>query len=222
MPMRRADRHNDSHDNSIRHPSSKQSEPTSPHELKSLLLKARSDRDEFRQRTQELEQQQQTALTLYKEEQERYRATLTLYQEAHTQAQSYLTLYNQEQARAQEFIGKYETAEAERQHYLTLYHQTQDELKFERRSKAGIKGWETRRKRENDRLKQEIAEMAFLLRDSMNREEDALTNLDEIATRMDRIQSLINSVDEEPSDNAIGFLQKLQRIWQAVKEILAE
>ena len=119
-------------------------------------------------------------------------------------------------------LRTYETAETERQHYLTLYNQAQDELKFERRSKAGIKGWEARRKRENDRLKQEIAEMTVLLRDSMNREEGALTNLEAIATRMDRIQSLVNSVDEEPGDNAISFLQKLQRIWQAVKEILAE
>lgn len=236
MPMRRADRHDDSYDNSIRHATSRQSEPISPHELKSLLLKARSDRDELRQRTQELEQQHQTALTLYQEEQqryhatftlyqeeqERYRTTLTLYQEVQTQTQSYLTLYNQEQARSLELAAKYETAETERQHYLTLYNQAQDELKIERRSKAGIKGWETRRKRENERLKQEIAEMTVILRDSMNREEDALTNLDAIATRMDRIQSLINSVDEEPGDNAIGFLQKLQRIWQAVKEILAE
>ena len=236
MPMRRADRRDDSYDNSLRNPASRQSEPTSPHELLNLLLKARSDRDELRQRTQELEQQAQqsqqlyvdeqqryqSTLTLYQEEQERYRTTLTLYQEAHTQAQSYLTLYNQEQVRTQELTTQYEKAETERQHYLALYTQVQNELKFERRSKAGIKGWETRRKRENDRLKQEIAEMATLLRDSMNREEDALTNLEAIATRMDRIQSLINSVDEEPGDNAIGFLQKLQRIWQAVKEILAE
>ncbi len=236
MPMKRGDRRSDSDDNSIRHPTSRQAEPTSPHELKSLLLKARSDRDELRQRTQELEQQHHTALTLYQEEQqryhstltlyqeeqERYRSTLTLYQEAHTQAQSYLTLYNQEQARSQELATQYETAVTERQHYLTLYNQAQDDLKFERRSKAGIKGWETRRKRENEQLKQEIGEMTVILRDSMHREEDALTNLEAIATRMDRIQTLINSVDAEPGDNAIGFLQKLQRIWQAVKEILAE
>ncbi len=61
-----------------------------------------------------------------------------------------------------------------------------------------------------------------MLRDSMNREEGALTNLDAIATRMDRIQSLINSVDEEPADNPLGLLQKFKRIWQTVKDILAE
>jgi len=237
MPMRRADRHDDSYDNSIRNPTSRQSsEQLSYHELRTKWITTRTERDELRQRSGALEQQAQqsqklyleeqqryqSTLTLYQEEQERYRTTLTLYQDAHTQAQSYLTLYNQEQARALELATKYETVEAERQHYLTLYNQVQDELKFERRSKAGIKGWETRRKRENERLKQEIGEMTLLLRDSMNREEDALTNLEAIATRMDRIQSLINSVDEEPGDNAIGFLQKLQRIWQAVKEILAE
>ena len=92
MPMRRADRRDDSDDNSIHNPTSRQSEPTSPHELRSLLLKARSDRDELRQSTQTLEQEaqqnhqlyleaqqkHQSALTLYQEEQERYRSTLTL------------------------------------------------------------------------------------------------------------------------------------------------
>ena len=236
MPMRRADRRDDSDDNSIHNPTSRQAEPTSPHELRSLLLKARSDRDELRQSTQTLEQEaqqnhqlyleaqqkHQSALTLYQEEQERYRSTLTLYQESHTQAQTYLTLYNQEQSRTIELSAKYQTADAECQHYLTLYTQVQDDLKFERRSKAGIKGWETRRKRENERLKQEIGEMSLMLRDSMNREEGALTNLDAIATRMDRIQSLINSVDEEPTNNPLGLLQKFKRIWQTVKDILAE
>ncbi|PZV03638.1 MAG: hypothetical protein DCF22_26040 [Leptolyngbya sp.] len=64
--------------------------------------------------------------------------------------------------------------------------------------------------------------MSLMLRDSMHREEGALTNLDAIATRMDRIQSLINSVDEEPADNPLGLLQKFKRIWQTVKDILAE
>jgi len=236
MPMRRADRRDDSDDNSIHNPTSRQSEPTSPHELRSLLLKARSDRDEIRQSNQTLEQKaqqnhqlyleaqqkQQTALTLYQEEQQRYCSTLTLYQEAHTQAQSYLTLYNQEQAQTIALSAKYEIAAAERQNYFTLYNQAQDDLKFERRSKAGVKGWETRRKRENERLNQEIGEMTLLLRDSMNREEGALINLDAIATRMDRIQSLVNSVEAEPTNNPLGLLQKFQRIWQTVKDILAE
>jgi len=234
--MRRADRRDDSDDNSIHNPTSRQSEPTSPHELRSLLLKARSDRDELRQSNQTLEQKaqqnhqlyleaqqkQQTALTLYQEEQQRYCSTLTLYQEAHTQAQSYLTLYNQEQAQTIALSAKYEIAAAERQNYFTLYNQAQDDLKFERRSKAGVKGWETRRKRENERLNQEIGEMTLLLRDSMNREEGALINLDAIATRMDRIQSLVNSVEAEPTNNPLGLLQKFQRIWQTVKDILAE
>lgn len=236
MAMRRADRRDDSYDNALHHPAARQPEQLSYHEVRTRWLTTRTERDELRQRSEALEQQAQqsqtlylaeqqkyqSALTLYQEEQQRYQSTLTLYQEAHTQAQSYLTLYNQEQTRALDLTAKYQQAETERQHYLTLYNQALDDLKFERRSKAGIKGWETRRKRENDRLKQEIGEMTVLLRNSMNREEDALTNLDAIATRMDRIQSLINSVDEDPGENAIGFLQKLQRIWQAVKEILAE
>jgi chromosome segregation ATPase len=234
MSMRRADRRDGSYDNSINKPTSRQSEPLSYHEVKTRWLTVRTERDEWQQRAQdnaqkaeqtqqlyrEEQQRYRTTLTLYQEEQERYQTTLTLYQDAHTQAQSYLTLYHQEQTRTIDLSTKYEAAEAERQQYLTLYNQAQDELKFERRSKAGIKGWETRRKRENDRLKQEIAEITLLLRDSMNREEGALTNLEEIANRMDRIQSLINSVEEEPT-NPLGLLQKFKQIWQTVKDILA-
>lgn len=234
--MRRADRRDDSHDHSMHNPTTRQSEPLSYHEVKTRWLSVRAERDELHQRAQEIEQKvaqthqlyldeqrnHQTALTLYQEEQSRYQTTLTLYQEAHSQAQSYLTLYTQEQTRVTELSNQFAAAEAERQHYLTLYNQAQDELKFERRSKAGIKGWETRRKRENARLKQEIAEMTLLLRDSMNREEGALTNLDAIANRMDRIQSLIDSVEEDPASNPLGLIQKFKRIWQAVKDILAE
>ncbi|MBW4541727.1 MAG: hypothetical protein KME43_21660 [Myxacorys chilensis ATA2-1-KO14] len=110
----------------------------------------------------------------------------------------------------------------QRDRYLTLYNESQDLLKFERRSKAGIKGWETRRKRENQQLKQEISEMTVLLRDSLARKDEATDNLYVLADRMDRIQRLVDSVDEDPTTNPIGMVQKLQRIWQVVKEILAE
>jgi hypothetical protein len=262
--MRRADRHNDSYDNSISNPRSRQSEPTSSHELKSLLVTARVQRDEFQQRAKETEQQaeqnyqlyleeqqqRQTALTLYQSEkqkyqttltlyqeeqqqrqttfvlfqeaQQKYQSTLTLYQEAETQSHSYLTLYTQEQARSGELLVKFETAQAERQHYFTLYDEAQAQLKLERRSKAGIKGWETRRKRENERLKQEIGEMTVLLRDSLTRKDQAITNLEDLAARMDRIQSLVDSVEQESTNNPVNFLQKIARMWQAMKDILAE
>lgn len=236
MPMRRADRRDASHDNSIRNPRSRQNEPASSHELKALLATVRTQRDEAQQKAEEkeqqaeqnhqlyLEQQQkhQTAITLFQEEQQKHQTTFTLYQEAQTEVQSYLTLYNQEKTKSSELLVKFEQAQAERQQYLTLYTEAQTQLKFERRSKAGIKSWETRRKRENERLKQEIGEMTVLLRDSLNRKEEAVNHLDELAERMDRIQSLVDAVDEESPSNPLGLLQKFKRILQAVKDILAE
>jgi len=234
--MRRADRRDNSDDNSRKIPQSKQPEPLSAHESRQLLMTLRAQKNELQQKVQETEQQAeqthhlyleeqqryQTTFTLYQEEQEKYQSTLTLYQEVQTQAESYLTLYNQEQIRSGELLVKYETAQAERDEYLTLYNEAQTQLKFERRSKAGIKGWETRRKRENELLKREIAEMTFLLRDSLARKEEAIGNLDELANRMDRIQRLVDSVEGETDSNPIGLLQKFKRIWQAVKDILAE
>ena len=222
MPMRRADRRDDSYDNSIHHPQSRQAEQLSYHELKNHWLVVRNERDELKQYVQENEQKAELFHHLYITEQSQHQTTLTLYHDAQNQVQSYLTLYNQEQTRCHELAMQYEAAQAERQHYLTLYQQAQGDLKFERRSKAGIKSWETRRKRENERLKQEIAAMTVMLRDSMNREEGAIENLEAIAQRMDKIQSLIDSVDEETTHNPVGLLHKFQRIWQAVKEILAE
>jgi len=48
--------------------------------------------------------------------------------------------------RAAELLSKYEEANVQCTHYLNLYNETQEQLKYERRSKASIKGWETRRK----------------------------------------------------------------------------
>lgn len=160
--------------------------------------------------------------TKYQEADAQAQSNFTLYQEAQTQFQSYLTLYQTEKARGDELVVQCEQIQAQRDRYLALYNESQEELKFERRSKAGIKGWETRRKKENQRLKQEIAEMTVLLKDSLDRKEEAIENLYVVAERMDRIQQLVNSVDEDSSTNPAGMLQKLQRIWQAVKEILAE
>jgi hypothetical protein len=149
-------------------------------------------------------------------------STLVLYREAQSQAESYLTLYNEEKIKSSDLLVKYEQAQIETQRYLTLYNESQTQLKLERRSKAGIKGWETRRKRENERLKQEIGEMAVLLRDSLARKDEAIDNLEALADRMDRIQSLVDSVEGESANNPVNFLQKISRIWQAIKDILAE
>ena len=236
MSMRRADRRDDSHDNSVRNPRSQQSEPISYHELKTRFLTVQSQKNELQENLQEAKQKvEQThrlyqeeqqryhsTLTLYQEEQQKYQSTLVLYQEVQTQAQSYLTLYEQEKNRSSELQLKYETAQTERDQYLTLYNDAQSQLQFERRSKAGIKGWETRRKRENELLKQEIAEMTVLLRDSLAHKEEAIGHLEELANRMDRIQHLVDSVESNSTDNPIGLLQKFKRIWQAIQDILAE
>ncbi|MBE9102329.1 hypothetical protein [Vacuolonema iberomarrocanum] len=220
--MKRADRRDESFDNSIHHPRSQQFEPLSYHELKTSLMTVRGQKDELQQRVQETEKQVEQTQQLYLEEQQKYQTTLVLYQDVQSQSQSYLTFYNEEKTRSNELLVKYEQAQVETQHYLALYNEAQTQLKFERRSKAGIKGWETRRKRENERLKQEIGEMAILLRDSLVRKDEAIDNLEALAERMDRIQSLVDSVGGESTDNPASFVQKVARIWQTIKDILAE
>jgi hypothetical protein len=220
--MRRADRRDDSYDNSVRNLQSRQPEPLSAHESKQLILTLRAQKDELLQQVKDTEQQVMQSHQLLLEEQQRYQSTLTLYQEAQTQAQSYLVLYDQEKARTSELLVQVETVQTERDQYITLYNEAQSQLKFERRSKAGIKGWETRRKRENERLKREIGEMTVLLRDSIARRDAAIGNLEELANRMDRIQNLVDSVEETATDTPMGLLQKFRRIWQTIQDILAE
>ncbi|OYD90161.1 hypothetical protein CDG76_32975 [Nostoc sp. 'Peltigera membranacea cyanobiont' 210A] len=140
-------------------------------------------------------------------------------QQSHQQT---LCLYNEEKARATEFITKYDAANSEREMYLTLYNEAKAELKHERRSKASIKGWETRRKAENEKLKREIAQMVVLLRDSLASKDEAVNSLYVVAERMDRIQSLVDSVEEETTNNPMGLVQKFKRIWLAIKDILSE
>ncbi|MEH2257779.1 hypothetical protein [Nostoc sp.] len=140
-------------------------------------------------------------------------------QQSHQQT---LCLYNEEKARATELLTKYDAANSEREMYLTLYNEAKAELKHERRSKASIKGWETRRKAENEKLKREIAQMVVLLRDSLASKDEAVNNLYLVAERMDRIQSLVDSVEEETTNNPIGLVQKFKRIWLAIKDILSE
>ncbi|NJR51914.1 MAG: hypothetical protein HC780_22390 [Leptolyngbyaceae cyanobacterium CSU_1_3] len=172
--------------------------------------------------SQEVQSQARSYLIQFEEAQTQARSYFTLHQEAQTQAQSYLTMYEAEKTRGNELTIKFEEVQGQRDRYLTLYNESQDQLSFERRSKAGIKGWETRRKRENERLKQEISEMTILLRDSLEHKDEAVNSLYVVAERMDRIQRLVDSVDGDTTTSPIGMVQKLQRIWQAVKEILAE
>ncbi|MEH2239050.1 hypothetical protein [Nostoc sp.] len=140
-------------------------------------------------------------------------------QENHQQT---LCLYNEQKARATELLTKYEAVNSEREMYLSLYNDAKAELKHERRSKAGIKGWETRRKAENERLKREIAQMVLLLRESLESKDEAVNSLYVVAERMDRIQSLVDSVEEETTNNPMGLVQKFKRIWLAIKDILSE
>jgi chromosome segregation ATPase len=140
-------------------------------------------------------------------------------QQSHKQT---LCLYNEEKAKATELLTKYDAANSEREIYLSLYNEAKAELKYERRSKASIKGWETRRKAENERLKREIAQMVVLLRESLQRKDEAVNSLYIVAERMDRIQSLVDSVEEETTNNPMGLVQKFKRIWLAIKDILSE
>jgi hypothetical protein len=168
------------------------------------------------------QQKYQQTLCLYNQEQAKATELFAKFGEAETQRVKYLTLYNEEQARATELFVKFEEAETQRVKYLTLCNEAQEQLKFERRSKAGIKVWETRRKLENDRLKQEIAEMVILLRESLASKDEAVSSLYTVAERMDRIQQLVDSVEEDSTNTPGGLLQKLRRIWLAIKDILAE
>lgn len=230
--MRRADRRDSNYDNAVNHPRSRQKEPTSVHELKQLLMTARANWNEWEQKAKEYQEaasqltQVQQEIQAYQVEvnelNERVAQNYQLYLDEQQNYQQTLCLYNEEKARATELLAKYEVASSERDNYLTLYNEAQAQLKYERRSKASIKGWETRRKAENERLKREIAEMVVLLRESLASKDEAINNLYVVAERMDRIQSLIDSVEEETTSNSVGLIQKFRRIWLAIKEILSE
>jgi hypothetical protein len=234
--MRRADRGNSNDDNARKYPVARQQEPTSAHELKQLLATARSQRDEVRSeldvkkqcleetsaRLAQTEEEVQISRIEVDQWKERTHQNHQLYLEEQQRYQQTLCLYDQEKARAIELLAKYEEADAQRAQYLSLYNEVQAELKSERRSKAGIKGWETRRKRENERLKQEIGEMTVLLRESLARKDEAVDSLYLLAERMDRIQTLVDSVEDESTNNPINLLQKLKRIWLNIKDILNE
>jgi hypothetical protein len=147
---------------------------------------------------------------LYAGEKEKYQQTVYLYED--------------ERRRAVELVVKYEEADAQRKKYFLLYSETQAQLKHERKSKAGIRSWETRRKLENQRLKEEIAEMTVLLRESLLRKGEAVENLYALADRMDQMQKLVDSAEGESESvvNQTGLRQKIKRIWISIQDILAE
>ena len=65
--------------------------------------------------------------------------------------------------------------------------------------------------------------MVVLLRESLaSKDDEAVNNLYALAERMDRIQQLVDSVEVESTGNPVGLLQKLKRIWLAIKDILSE
>lgn len=230
--MRRGDRQDSNHDNAVKYPRSRKEEPVSPHELKQLLMTARSQRDEWQQRAKENQEaaaqlvhvQQELQTSQFEVHEWKGYATQNhqLYFDEQQRYQQTLCLYNEEKVRATELLAKYDEADVQRTQYLTLYNEAQAQLKYERRSKAGIKSWETRRKHENERLKQEVAKMTVLLRESLARKDDSVNNLYILAERMDRIQQLVDSVEEESTSTPVGLLQKLRHIWLAIQDILSE
>jgi ubiquitin len=201
-------------------------------EAKTKAVELIAQRDEWQQRAKEnqeaasqltqVQQDIQTYQVEVNELKERVAHNYQIYLDEQKNYQQALHRYNEEKARATELLAQYEEIKSERDNYLTLYNEAQTQLKFERRSKAGIKGWETRRKSENERLKREIGEMVVLLHESLASKDDAINNLYVVAKRMDRIQSLVDSVEEETTGNPVGLVQKFKRIWLAIKEILSE
>jgi L-rhamnose mutarotase len=172
------------------------------------LTQVRQDIEAYKVEVYELKESVHYNYQIYLDEQKNYQQTLCL--------------YNEEKVRATELLAKYEQVNSERDNYVILYNEAQAQLKFERRSKAGIKGWETRRKAENERLKREISEMVVILRESLESKDEAINNLYVVAERMERIQSLVDSVEGETTNNPVGLIQKFQRIWLAIKEIISE
>jgi chromosome segregation ATPase len=195
MPgMRRADRQSSNDDNERKYPQSRQPEPASPHELRQQLMTVRCQRDEAKTEVKALKIQQEI-------EQQEFQNTLFL--------------YNEEKSKATEFFTKYIEADAQQVKYFALYSESQLQLKEARKTIAGLRGWSTRRKKENENLKQEISGMVVQLRESYTREDEAIKNLYGLADRMDKIQKILDPVNE-----ADVSVEQLARISVLLKVIL--
>jgi hypothetical protein len=239
MSKGRNDRGTPNSDNERNFYRSKSKEPTTREELIQQKMNAiakwsevKIERDEWKQKAQNneaaaiqlLDTQQQLQLSearsreIYLQTEENYR----LYLKEQEQYQAIFNLYNQEQTRSTELLIQYQEANTLKLHYLAKYDELQTKLKAERQSKASIKGWQTRRKNENERLKQQIGDMVILLRDSLERKEESINHLYLIGDRMDRIQRLMDSVEQESNRDPVKLLEKLMRVWLVVQKILAE
>jgi hypothetical protein len=161
-------------------------------------------------------------LTEVKRERDEWQQKAQNNEAAETQYQTLFTLYHQEKDRSAELLIQHQEANALQLHYLEKYNELKSELQSERRSKASIKGWETRRKNENERLKQQIGDMVVLLRESLAHKEESINYLYLIGDRMERIQRLMDSVEQESNRDPVSLLEKLMRVWLAVQKILAE
>jgi hypothetical protein len=219
---RRSDRRDSNDDNELNNPRSRPKEPASIHDVIKQRDNARGDVWLLQQEKVQWQQQLQTSQCTANEWEGRATQNHQLYLGEQQRYQEVLCLYNEEQVKAIELFAKYEEADAQRSQYLTLYSEAQQQLKYEKRSKAGIKGWETRRKLENERLNQQISDMVILLRESLQRKEESINYLYLIGDRMDRIQRLMDSAEQESNHDRVGLLEKLMHVWLAVQKILAE
>ncbi len=239
MSTRRNDRGTPNSDNERNFPRSQSKEPTTREELIQQKMNAiakwsevKIERDEWKQKAQInedaaiqlLDIQQQLQLSESRDNEIRLLSEkhYQLYLNEKEQYQTIFKLYNQEQAHSEGLLIKYQEANALQLQYLEQCNELQIELKKERRSKASIKSWQTRRKNENELLKQQIGDMVVLLRESLQRKEESINYLYLVGDRMDRIQRLMDSVEDESNRDPVGLLEKLMRVWLAVQKILAE
>jgi chromosome segregation ATPase len=220
--MRRSDRRTQEDDYAQQHPVSKTAEPLSFKELQQRYQTLKSRSTEIQGQLQQTQAETQAWETVVWHDLEQQ------VRRERQRAWNALCVVQAVREEQQLLTWQYQQAIEGQQQFQTLYQQSQqelyrvrDELKFERRSKASIKGWETRRKAENDRLKREIADMVQVLQQSMVREDEAKATLQAIAGRMDRIQNLVNGLDAEATSPK-NLLEKFQKIWQAIQEILRE
>ena len=194
--MPRADRRDSNYDNTINNPQSRQVEASPSRELNQVLMTVRSQRDEAK-----------AEIKILKDQREGERQEF----------QNTLFLYNEEKSKSAELLAKYIDADAQQAKYLDLYSESQLKLKEARKTIAGLRGWSTRRKKENEKLKQDISEMVVRLRDSFIREDEAIRNLYGLADRMDKIQKVLDPVNE-----ADVSVEQLARISVLLKVILDE
>ena len=215
MAMRRADRRNLIDDDNVNNPRSRKKEPIPRHDLMVQLQTVRSQKNEINEKLKSTQK-------AFEEEKEKSEANNQLLLHEKAKYKDLLLNYDNAKETIITLEAKYQEADTLRQKYVTLYSEAKDDLRFERRSKASIKGWQTRRKKENERLKQEIGQMVLVIQESLQKKDQAINNLYILAERMERIQDLVDSVEEEQNSSPIALFDKLKRIWSAIRIILAE